>query len=98
VFDTRPKLALTRRYYLAGSPYGMAADLERGRLWVTLTQTNEVAELSMGSRPRLLRTFPAVRRPGSVAVDPASGRVYVTGAAQGVLQLLDPPPLRPRSR
>jgi DNA-binding beta-propeller fold protein YncE len=78
-----------RRTHLAGTPYGIALDRERRRLWVTLTATNRVAELT---DRRLLRTFPSVRQPNSVAVDPASGRVFVASRRDGVLQLLDPPP------
>ena len=62
---------------------------------MTLTATNELVELSAGARPRVLRRFPAVRQPNSVAVEPRSGRVVVTGKADGVLQLLDPPPSAP---
>jgi DNA-binding beta-propeller fold protein YncE len=93
LFETRPELRLTRRVALLGSPYGLAVDAVRGRLWTTLTRTNELVELAAGARPRVLRSFPAVRQPNTVAVDPRSGRVYVAGRADGVLQLLDPPPL-----
>jgi hypothetical protein len=96
VFETRPTLRLTRRVALLGKPYGLAVDPERGRLWTTLTRTNEVVELAAGRRPRVLRSFPAVRQPNTVAVDPRSGRVFVASRADGVLQLLDPPPLRSR--
>jgi DNA-binding beta-propeller fold protein YncE len=90
VFERRP-LRLARRLPLLGAPYGLAIDRERARVWVTLTATNEVVELSAGARPRFLRSFPAVRQPNAVAVDPVTGRVYVTGEADRVLQLLDPP-------
>jgi DNA-binding beta-propeller fold protein YncE len=82
-------LRVHRRTHLAGTPYGIALDRERRRIWVTLTATNQVAELT---DRRLLRTFPSVRQPNSVAVDPASGRVFVASRRDGVLQLLDPPP------
>ena len=93
-----PELRLSRRVALLGSPYGLTVDRVRARLWATLTATNELVELSAGARPRVLRTFPAVRQPNTVAVDPASGRVFVTGKADCVLQLLDPPPLSLRAR
>lgn len=95
VFRILPELSLVRRYRLAGSPYAIAFGGEG--LLVTLTATNELVELSAGRRPRELRRFPSVRQPSGVAEAPGSGRVFVTGAAQGVVQLLDPPPL-PRSR
>ncbi len=91
VFETRPKLRLTRRLALRGAPYGLAVDPVRARLWVTLTATNEVVELAAGARPHKLATYPAVRQPDTVAVDPATGRVYVTGHADDVLQLLAAP-------
>jgi DNA-binding beta-propeller fold protein YncE len=84
-------LRVHRRTHLAGAPYGIALDRERRRFWVTLTATNQVAELT---DRRLLRTFPSVRQPNSVAVDPRSGRVFVASRRDGVLQLLDPPPYR----
>ena len=52
--------------------------------------TNLLQELPANGRPRRLRTFPTVRRPYSVAVDPVTGRVFVTGMSAGVVQLLDP--------
>jgi DNA-binding beta-propeller fold protein YncE len=91
VFALRPKLALVRRVYLPGSPYGIALDSARRRLWVTLTARNEVVELPAHGRPHPLSRLAAVRQPDSVAVDPVTGRVFVTGRDAGVLQLLDPP-------
>jgi DNA-binding beta-propeller fold protein YncE len=88
VFETRPELRLTRRLALRGAPYGIAVDPVRARLWVTLTATNQIVELAAGARPHVLATFPAVRQPDTIAVDPATGRVHVTGRADGVLQIL----------
>ncbi len=88
VFETRPEVRLTRRLALRDGPYGIAVDPVRARLWVTLTGTNRIVELAAGARPHVLARFPSVRQPDTVAVDPATGRVYVTGRADGVLQLL----------
>jgi DNA-binding beta-propeller fold protein YncE len=82
-------LRVHRRTHLEGAPYGIAFDPVRKRFWVTLTASNRVAELT---DRRVLRTFPTVRQPNSVAVDPVSGRVFVASSSDGVLQLLDPPP------
>lgn len=92
VFQAGRRLQLTRRYALLGAPYGIAVDRrpQHARLWVTLTRTNELIELSTGTRPRELRRYPGVRQPDTVAVDQRSGRVFVTGTADGVLQLVDP--------
>jgi hypothetical protein len=43
---------------------------------------------------RLLRRFPTVRQPNSVTVDPRSGRVFVTGRRDGMLQFFNPPRCR----
>ena len=82
-------LRVHRRTHLDGAPYGIAFDPERRRFWVTLTASNRVAELT---DRRVLRTFPTVRQPNSVAVDPDTGRVFVASRKDGALQLFDPPP------
>lgn len=84
-------LRVHRRTHVAGTPYGIALDPRRRRYWVTLTARNEVAELT---DHRLLRRFPTVRQPNSVAVDPGSGRVFVASASEGTLQIFDPPECR----
>jgi DNA-binding beta-propeller fold protein YncE len=83
-------LELTRRLYLPGGPYGIAVDHGRGRLWVTLPGRNEVVELPAHGRPHVIARRATVRQPDSVAVDAVTGRVVVTGRADGVLQVLDP--------
>jgi hypothetical protein len=85
VFELRPRLHLTRRLPLLGSPYGIAT--APGRVWVTLTAANRLVELADGARPHRLRSFPAVRQPDAVAV--LGDRVYVSGRADGVLQIVD---------
>jgi DNA-binding beta-propeller fold protein YncE len=90
VFETRPRLRWIARVPLPGSPYGMAADPRRGRVWVTLTARNEVAEVVAGDAPRRGRTLPTVRQPNTLAVDPASGRLFVASRTDGTLQLIDP--------
>jgi DNA-binding beta-propeller fold protein YncE len=84
-------LRVHRRTHLGGAPYGIALDTARRRYWVTLTERNEVAELT---DHRVLRRFPTVRQPNSVAVDPRSGRVFVASRTDGTLQFFDPPPCR----
>ena len=89
VFETRGELRIRRRYPLLGAPYGIATDLTRGRMWVALTARNELVELATGSRPHRVDAYATVRQPDSVAVDPASGRVFVSGQG-GEVQRLDP--------
>src|SRR5215207_2206816 len=90
VYHLRPKLELIRRYPLPGSPYGIAIDNRRHRMYVTQTARNQLTELTVGGRPSLVRRYATPRQPNTVAVDDASGRVFVTGKVDGVLQLLDP--------
>ncbi len=90
VFDTRPRLRFAARVALPGSPYGLAMDPERRRLWVTRTARNEVAEIDVAGRPRVLRALPTVRQPNTVGVDPRTGTLVVASAAEGTVQLLTP--------
>jgi DNA-binding beta-propeller fold protein YncE len=88
VFATRPKLTLTRRVFLPGAPYGIAADRVRHRLWVTLTARNEVVSLPANGRPRPLVRLATIRQPDRVAVNSATGTVVVAGPDAGVRQLI----------
>jgi DNA-binding beta-propeller fold protein YncE len=84
-----PHLIATAR--APGTPYGLAIDARRERLWVTLTATNELAEYSLaGPRPRRVATYATVRQPNSVAIEPRSGDVFVAGRAEGQLQRIEP--------
>jgi DNA-binding beta-propeller fold protein YncE len=88
VFHVHPRLELIRRYPLPGSPYGIAIDNRRHRIFVAQTARNQLTELIAGGRPSLVRRYATPRGPRGVAVDEATGRVTV--AADGVRQLLDP--------
>jgi DNA-binding beta-propeller fold protein YncE len=96
VYHLRPELELIRRYPLPGSPYGIAIDNRRGRIYVSQTALNQLTELISGGRPSLVRRYATAQQPNTVAVDEASGRVFVTGKVDGVLQLLDPGRARTR--
>lgn len=74
-----------------GAPYGIAVDPRRRRLWVTLTARNRLVGYSLdGRRPRRVASYPTVRQPNSVEVDPGSGDVFVAGAAGGLLERISP--------
>lgn len=92
-FAVRPRLALVARTPLAGAPYGVAIDPRRGRLWVTLTGRNQVAELALtgAGAPRVVARYPTVRQPNSVGVDTRTGRLFIASRSEGQLQLFDPP-------
>lgn len=84
------------RIFVAGAPYGLALDARRERLWVTSTGRNLVVELALdGSDIEEVRSYPTVQQPNTVAVDPVTGRVFVAGAVDGVVQALDPPDRNP---
>jgi len=77
---------------LGGHPYGVAIDRRRERLWITDPSTDRLVGLALsGVSPRPFVSLPTVRQPNSVAVDEASGRVFVAGRASGQLELVDPP-------
>jgi len=92
LFNAKPALARVTSIPVPGRPYGIALDAKRKRLWVTLTATNSLAEFMVGpAPPARVATFAFVRQPNSVAVDPNTGRVYVTGTGDGSIEILDPP-------
>lgn len=95
-----PQLSQVASIDAPGKPYGLAYDAMRQRMYVTLTASNRmrVVDVSDASRPRILGDVPTVRQPNSVAVDPRSGTVMVTGSAPGGdsgLQII-PPDLLPQ--
>ncbi len=90
-YATEPRFHPVGRLALPGTPYGMAIDPMRNRLWVTLTATNEVVEVAADdSRLRRVASYPTGRQPNTVAVDPRDGRVFVADAGPGVVQVIDP--------
>jgi len=95
-FRLGPQPRMVGRLPLQGSPYGLALDAARHRLWVTLTATNQLVGFDLSATATTppagpFITLPAVRQPNSVAVDPASGRVFVASATDATLQVVDPP-------
>jgi DNA-binding beta-propeller fold protein YncE len=91
LFRLAPQTGQESRLDLPGTPYGLAYDPVRDRIWVTLTAANEVVGIdASGPRPAVVARFPTVRQPNTVAVDSTNGRLSVTGTDDGVLQLIDP--------
>ncbi len=90
-YATQPNLHLIGRFGLSGTPYGIAIDRVRNRLWVTLTARNELVEVAIdGPTLRRVASYPTDRQPNTVAVDPGDGRVFVADAGAGAVQLIDP--------
>jgi DNA-binding beta-propeller fold protein YncE len=75
-----------------GTPYGIAVDGRRNRLWVTLTARNRLLELAIGEGGlRRIASHPTVRQPNTVAVDPRTGTALVAGrTARGPVQRVRP--------
>lgn len=88
LFRHGEELKLVRRAAVPGKPYATALDRERGRLWVTVTERNEVVQVTADGAPRIRRRFATVRQPNAIAVDPRRGTVRVLGAG-GRLQAFD---------
>ncbi|SEO98630.1 YncE family protein [Amycolatopsis saalfeldensis] len=90
-FDPAAPAHALGRLALPGTPYGVAYDATRDRLWVTLTAKNQLVGIDLtGPAPRVISTIPTVRQPNTVAVDPATGTRYVTGTANGVVEVIPP--------
>lgn len=78
------------RVELSGVPYGITYDPTRDRFWVTLTATNQLVGYDMSQpTPREIARIPTVRQPDTVTVDPGTGRLFVTGTTDGVVQIID---------
>jgi DNA-binding beta-propeller fold protein YncE len=91
LYELQPTIRQIARVELPGTPYGVAYDPVRDRLWVTLTALNEVIGLNLNaSAPVLATPLPTVRQPNTVAVDSATGRLFVTGTDEGVLEIIEP--------
>jgi len=74
-----------------GAPYGLAVDVARSRLYVTLTATNQLRSFRIaGTELTPERMWPTVRQPNDVAFDSGTGRLVVAGTADGLLQFIDP--------
>jgi DNA-binding beta-propeller fold protein YncE len=91
-FEVTPRLRRIAVTPLGGTPYGIAYDRVRDRLWVTLTGRNQVARVDLGGkRPAVMMALPTVHQPNTVAVDDTTGRVFVASRTDGTVQFIDPP-------
>jgi len=91
VYESGPDPRLLDRTNVPGSPYGIAVDDRRNRIWVTQTALNRVVELEVTDiAPKIVASYPTVRQPNSVGVDERSGRVVVVGRDSGDVQIFDP--------
>ena len=96
-----PQVSQVARIDAPGKPYGLAYDPARHRLYITLTERNalRVVDVTNPAASRTLTDLSTVRQPNSVAVEPNSGTVLVTGSDAGgssSVQIIGPE-LLPRS-
>jgi DNA-binding beta-propeller fold protein YncE len=90
LYELQPTIQQIGKVELPGTPYGVAYDSVRDRLWVTLTARNEVIGLNLDAATPVLATpLPTVRQPNTIAVDSSTGRLFVTGTAEGVLEIIE---------
>ena len=89
VFSTEPRqLAEVAQ---PGGPYGITYDPTRDRLWVSSSGTNEVIGYDMAEpTPREVSRVPTVQNPYTVGVDAQTGRLFIAGVTDGVVQIVDP--------
>ena len=81
---------LLDRTNVPGSPYGIAVDFRRDRLWVTRTAANRVVRLEITDlAPKIADGYPTVRQPNSVGVDERSGSIVIAGRTPGTAQIID---------
>jgi DNA-binding beta-propeller fold protein YncE len=77
---------------VGGSPYALAIDPGRSRLWVGLGDRNELVGFDIsGKRPLVRWSYPIARQANSIAVDSRDGSVLVAGRAAGVLEHIEVP-------
>jgi hypothetical protein len=88
---TESPLRQTATKRLPGSPYGIAADPTTDDLvWITLTGRNQVVGLRVTGRSITEVTrLDTVAQPDTVAVEPGSHTLFVTGSRTGVVQRLE---------
>jgi DNA-binding beta-propeller fold protein YncE len=93
VYRLTPTVRLVGRLPLPGTPYGIAIDPVHDQLWLTLTSSNRLLGFQVGhGRPRQFASYPTVRQPNTVAVDPASGRLFVASRTASELETIRPRP------
>ncbi|WP_396927103.1 YncE family protein [Mycolicibacterium sp.] len=95
-----PQVSQVAKIDAPGKPYGLAYDAARHRLYITLTERNalRVVDVADPGASRMLTDLPTVRQPNSVAVEPNSGTVLVTGSDAGgssSVQIIGPELLPP---
>jgi DNA-binding beta-propeller fold protein YncE len=83
------KLARTGALALPGAPYGLAADPAAPTVWVTLTARNQLVGFTVTPTAITeIARLDTVVQANTVAVEPGSHVIFVTGTRTGVVQRL----------
>lgn len=95
-----PAITEVSRVDTPGNPYGLAYDPQRTLLFVTLTESNivRVFDMTDPAAPLLVTDIPTVQQANSIAIDPRSGGLLITGSdpgSQSVLQIVPPELIAP---
>lgn len=85
-YDLAPELREVGTTELPGTPYGVASDEKRDRLWVALTEENTAVEFELtASGLREVERFPTVQQANTIAVDPRDGAALVVSRTDPAL-------------
>ena len=95
-----PRVSEVARIAPPGKVYGLAYDARRRRLYITSTQSDtvRVVDVANPGASRTLTDLPTVQQPNSVAVEPNSGTLVVTGSdpdGSSAIQIIAPDLLPP---
>jgi DNA-binding beta-propeller fold protein YncE len=86
---TENPLSQLGKQSVPGAPYGMASDPSTPRIWVTLTALNQVVGYDVhGADLTEVARLDTVEQPDTVAVDPGSHTLWITGTRAGLVQRL----------
>ena len=89
IYDIDP-LKEVGRIALGDRPYGITVDTQTNTVWVTLITKNELVGLDLNEdTPKVIARYATERQADTVAVDPGSKTLWVTGTAEGLVQRIE---------
>ncbi|MGB9013601.1 MAG: hypothetical protein WCB95_12225 [Aeromicrobium sp.] len=89
IYDIDP-LKEVGRIALGDRPYGITVDTRTNLVWVTLITKNELVGLDLTEDiPKVVARYATERQADTVAVDPGSKTLWVTGTAEGLVQRIE---------
>lgn len=89
IYDIDP-LKEVGRIALGDRPYGITVDTQTSTVWVTLITKNELVGLDVTENtPKVIARYDTEQQADTVAVDPGSKTLWVTGTADGLVQRIE---------